>query len=80
MNVTIPKGFYDDHAARGLVAPPVINETPRHYVIDQTHPDFEELIDDCAYYCDPNGPERGPWKSAAQGLRRSLEKQGRWTQ
>jgi len=78
MEIAIPKGFYDDHVMRELPAPPVVKENARRYIIDSTHPDMAELVDDCAFYCHPHGPEMGSWKSAAFGLRRTLQAYGIW--
>ena len=73
--VKIPKGFFYDHADRGLDTPVIQHETKRNYWIRQDDPALPELINDAEFYADPCGPDECPHiVIAAKALLRALGK------
>lgn len=68
--IAVPKRFIQDHGERDLPTPTIIEETARHYVIDDADPALPELINDAKYYADANGPDAAPagLKTAALAL------------
>ena len=51
--IRIPRRFYDDHCERDLPAPRVCKTTKRHYWIDSTSKNLDELKADAWHYSDP---------------------------
>jgi hypothetical protein len=48
----IPKRFYDDHVDRDLPGGTIIKSTKRHYTIELSDADRDELLSDADYYTD----------------------------
>lgn len=71
--VRIPRKFYDDHEARGLLTPTAHRENSRHVWIDlDERSAVKELLFDARYYADGVGFDAQTQRTTCQAARALL--------
>ena len=79
VTVRLPQKFYDDHRGRGLPCGSVDEEQARHYIVTLSRLDYDELLDDARFYCEPSmirdlGPDYFGLCSSARSTVQALVK------